>query len=74
MIEKILSGKNIRSALKQVLSNQGSAGVDGMRVHTLPLHLKTNWKGIITATCNESYHPQAILGVEIAKSNERHAS
>lgn len=69
MIEKILSVKNIRRAIKQVISNQGSAGVDGMRVHALPTHLKTNWKAIATAICNEAYYPQAILGVEIPKSN-----
>jgi group II intron reverse transcriptase/maturase len=69
MIEEILSGKNIRSATKQVLSNQGSAGVDGMRVSALPTHLKANWKELSTVICNETYHPQAILGVEIPKSN-----
>ena len=29
MIEQILKGKNIRHACKQVVSNKGSAGVDG---------------------------------------------
>ena len=40
-----------------------------MSVKTLSLHLKTNWKSIATAICNESYLPQSILGVEIPKEN-----
>lgn len=69
MIEKILSRKNIRSATQQVVSNQGSAGVDGLRASALPKHLITNWKGIATAICKNTYCPESILGVEIPKSN-----
>jgi len=69
MIEKILSRKNIRSACKQVVSNQGSAGVDGMLVTALPEHLKANQASIATAIINCNYLPQSILGVEIPKEN-----
>lgn len=69
MIEKILSRKNIRSACKQVMSNQGSAGVDGISVKTLPQFLQQNLKAIATAISNGSYIPQSILGVEIPKGN-----
>jgi len=69
MIEKILSGKNIRSACKQVVSNQGSAGVDGMSVKALPFYLKENLKSISTSIRKGSYVPQSILGVEIPKGN-----
>jgi hypothetical protein len=44
MIEKILSRRNIREACKQVVSNQGSAGVDGMSVKGIPyrpMHKRT---------------------------------
>jgi RNA-directed DNA polymerase len=69
MIEKILSRKNIRSACKQVVSNQGSAGVDGMSVKALPSYLKENLKQIATAIGEGSYLPQSILGIEIPKGN-----
>jgi RNA-directed DNA polymerase len=69
MIEKILSGKNIRSACKQVMVNQGSAGVDGMSVKALPSYLKRNLKQIITAINEGSYVPQSILGISIPKGN-----
>ena len=56
-------------AYRQVVSNQGSAGVDGMPVTGLLEYLNKNRKAIATAVCNGSYLPQAILGVEIPKSN-----
>jgi RNA-directed DNA polymerase len=69
MIENILSGKNIRSACKQVMSNQGSAGADGMSVKALPFYLKEKLKNISAAIRDGSYVPQSILGVEIPKGN-----
>jgi group II intron reverse transcriptase/maturase len=69
MIEKILSSKNIRKACKQVVSNQGSAGVDGMSVKSLSAYLKENLKPITLAICKGSYVPQSILGVTIPKGN-----
>jgi len=69
MIEKIVSRKNIQEAVKQVVSNQGSAGVDGRSVKTLTSYMKTNWNALATAVISGRYHPQAILGVEIPKSN-----
>lgn len=69
MIEKILSRKNIREACKQVVSNQGSAGVDGMSVKALPDYLKANQAPLATAIVNGQYLPQFILGVEIPKEN-----
>lgn len=69
MIEKILSRKNLRSACKQVVSNQGSAGVDGMSVKSLPSYLNENLKQITTSIREGRYLPQSILGVEMPKGN-----
>jgi len=69
MIEKVVSRKNMLKAYRQVVSNQGSAGVDGMSVKELSHHLKVNRDKIVTAVCNGSYLPQHISGVEIPKSN-----
>ena len=69
MIEKVVSRKNMLKAYRQVVPNQGSAGVDGMSVKELSNHLKINRDKIVTALCNGSYLPQAILGVAIPKSN-----
>jgi len=69
MIERIVSRKNIRSACKQVVSNQGSAGVDGISVKELSEYLKTNQVRIATEILKGTYVPQPILGIEIPKEN-----
>jgi len=69
MIEKVVNRKNMLKAYRQVVSNGGSAGVDGMSVKELSSHLRENRDGIVTAMLNGKYLSQFILGVEIPKSN-----
>jgi RNA-directed DNA polymerase len=69
MIEKVINRKNMLRAYKQVVSNKGSAGVDGMPVTALSAYLKKNRDKIVTTVCNGKYLPQPILGVEIPKAN-----
>lgn len=69
MIEKVINRKNMLRAYRQVVSNKGSAGVDGMPVKALWEHLDKNREKIALEVCNGTYLPQAILGVEIPKSN-----
>lgn len=69
MIEKIIQRKNMRLACEHVVSNKGSAGVDGMHVKELPAYLKIHRERIATAMINGKYIAQPILGVEIPKSN-----
>jgi len=69
MIEKVLSKTNMLKACHQVVSNKGSAGVDGMSVLKLSAHWEVNQRQIATSVCNGRYLPQPILGVEIPKSN-----
>lgn len=69
MIEKVINRKNMLRAYRQVLANKGSSGVDGMSVKELSDHLDKNREQIALAVCNGIYLPDAILGVEIPKSN-----
>lgn len=69
MIEQIVSKRNINEAMQQVMANQGSAGVDGMPVEALPLHMGNRGQHIAQAVVSGCYLPQAILGVEIPKAN-----
>jgi group II intron reverse transcriptase/maturase len=69
MIEQVLNRRNMRKAYQQVLANKGSAGVDGMSVNQLTQFVKQNRDGIATSIINGKYLPQAILGVQIPKSN-----
>ena len=56
-------------AYRQVKQNKGSAGVDGMPVKELYEYLTNNRERIESALREGKYLPQAILGVEIHKSN-----
>jgi RNA-directed DNA polymerase len=69
MIEKVTSRKNLLKAYQQVQSNKGAAGVDGMGVKQLSVHLKENGQQIVDSVCAGTYLPQPILGVEIPKAN-----
>jgi len=69
MIEQVLNPRNVTRAYRQVLRNKGSAGVDGMSVKELYKHLTNNRERIESELRQGKYQPQAILGVEIPKSN-----
>jgi RNA-directed DNA polymerase len=69
MIEQVLNARNIMRAYRQVVSNNGSAGVDGMSVKELHAYLDQNRKQIESDIRAGKYLPQPILGVEILKSN-----
>jgi group II intron reverse transcriptase/maturase len=69
MIEQVLNPRNMMRAYHQVVSNKGSAGVDGMTVKELYVYLTKNREQINSDIRGGKYLPQAILGVEIPKSN-----
>ena len=69
MIEQVLNRTNMMRAYRQVVSNKGSAGVDGMTVKELYGYLSKNRELIETSLRQGKYLPQAILGVAIPKSN-----
>lgn len=69
MIEKVIHPRNLNRAWRQVVSNGGSAGVDGMRASELSQHLKADKARLLESLQNGTYMPKAILGVEIPKAN-----
>jgi RNA-directed DNA polymerase len=69
MIEQVLNRRNIMRAYRQVVSNKGSAGVDGISVKELYDHLTQNREQIESDIRKGTYLPQPIKGVEIPKSN-----
>ena len=68
-LERILSRGNLLLAMKRVISNKGSHGVDGMTVHELEHFLKTNWIQIKKDILNDEYRPMPVRRVEIPKPN-----
>ena len=69
LLEEMLEEKNLRAALKRVVSNKGSPGVDGMTVVELPKYLKTNWLSIKENLLTGKYKPAPVKRVEIPKPN-----
>src|SRR5207237_10000834 len=58
---------NLKEALRQVKSNKGSTGVDGMTVDQLGDHLKPHWPAIREQLLNGTYEPKPVRRVEIPK-------
>lgn len=67
MIEKVLHPTNMRYAYKRLLANDGSAGIDGMKVTELVEHIRSTKTRLYTSIRGMYYLPSAILGVEIPK-------
>lgn len=69
MIEQVLNRRNVMQALRHVVSNKGSAGMDGMPVKDLYAYLTENRDRIESELRQGKYLPQPIRGVAIPKSN-----
>lgn len=69
MIEDVVNPNNVMRAYRQVKQNKGSAGVDGMGVKDLYAYLTKHRERMKQELRTGIYLPQAILGVEIPKSN-----
>lgn len=67
LMEEVLRRENLFAALKQVKSNKGSAGVDGMSVNDLPEYLKENWPTIREQLLSETYIPSPVREVHLPK-------
>src|SRR5258708_14075951 len=67
IMEEVCERANLKEALRQVRSNKGSAGVDGMTVDQLGGYLKQHWPAIREQLLNGTYEPKAVRRVEIPK-------
>jgi RNA-directed DNA polymerase len=63
----VLEKKNLARAYKRVVSNNGSAGVDGMQVKDLKEFILANWKTVEQQLLEGTYSPQPVRRVEIPK-------
>jgi retron-type reverse transcriptase len=67
LIDQILSPRNLQRALRQVIANEGSAGVDGMKTSQLAMFFRKQRTLILHEIRDHKYLPQPIMGVEIPK-------
>ncbi|PQB03339.1 group II intron reverse transcriptase/maturase [Polaribacter filamentus] len=69
MIAQVLEATNLYKAARQVMRNKGASGIDSMSHQKLPEYIRENRSELLLSICNNSYVPQAILGVTIPKGN-----
>jgi len=67
LMEEIIEYKNRQEALKRVIRNKGSPGVDGMTLGELPFYLQEDWKDIEEQLLHGTYNPSPVRQVEIPK-------
>jgi group II intron reverse transcriptase/maturase len=67
LLELILAPTNLNAAYKQVKSNKGSGGVDGMGVDEIVDYLIHHKEALLTSIANGKYKPNPVRRVEIPK-------
>lgn len=67
LIDKITSENNLWAAYERVYKNKGAAGIDGMTVFELKLHLENNLPSIKESVKSGEYRPQPVKRVAIPK-------
>jgi RNA-directed DNA polymerase len=69
LLEAAMQPINLLRAYRKVVSNKGSAGVDGMSVTGLKERLRKDYQSIREEVLAGRYKPQAVKMVEIPKPN-----
>ena len=67
LITQVLRPHNLQKALQQVVSNKGSAGIDGLKTIELEDYVRKHKSALLETVSSDTYLPQPILGVEIPK-------
>lgn len=67
VMERVLNRDNLQDAYKRVKANQGSAGVDGMKVEDFAAHARKHWPVVAEKLRSTTYQPGAIRGIAIPK-------
>ena len=67
LLEEVLERNNMLLALKRVISNKGSHGVDGMKIDELREHIKKHWDTVKAKILESKYNPSPVRRVEIPK-------
>jgi group II intron reverse transcriptase/maturase len=74
LLEQIFTPTNLNRAFKQVVSNKGSSGVDGMSTTELQIWIRANKEELLTSLNKGTYRPNPVLRVEIPKDNGKRRS
>jgi RNA-directed DNA polymerase len=67
LMEAVVERENMVKALRRVMANKGSAGVDGVTVDALRVSLHEHWPRVKAELLEGRYQPQPVRKVEIPK-------
>ena len=67
LLKKVFHPVNLTKAREKVVSNKGSAGIDGMKVSELKNFMHKHKTKLTEAVENGTYQPQAVRGIVITK-------
>jgi RNA-directed DNA polymerase len=71
-MERVSDLSNLVAAMRQVVKNGGSPGVDGMSVEELKDWMNQNWRSLQESLLSGTYAPDQVLGVQIPKPKGGH--
>ena len=69
LLERVLNDNNIKSAIKRVVSNKGTSGIDGMKVDELYLYFYEHGEELKELIRTRKYKPSPVKRVYIPKDN-----
>jgi RNA-directed DNA polymerase len=69
LLERVLAPENLHAAWKQVRSNKGAPGVDGITIEDYPQWARQHWAATRRALEGGYYIPQPVRRIEIPKHN-----
>lgn len=67
LMDQVADLSNLAAALRQVVQNGGSPGIDGMSVDELQDWFDQNWRALQASLLDGSYEPDGVRGIEIPK-------
>jgi RNA-directed DNA polymerase len=67
LLERIISKGNMNRAFKQVMTNKGIGGVDGIEIEGFKTHVETAWPQTKAAILEGKYQPNPVRRVELPK-------
>jgi len=68
LMEQIFCTENVRSAWKQVKSNKGKPGIDGITINAFPELMHSTWMETLQSLFDGTYQPDPVRRVEILKA------
>lgn len=68
LLSLIADARNVERAVRRVMGNKGSPGIDGMPVEALPLYMREHGSSLLDAIREGSYVPQPVRRQRIPKA------